>query len=48
MWDWILKNKPKTIIMKGGVLIIGSLLWDAHQGKHLNARKNWRSKRLKI
>ena len=32
--------------MKGGVLIIGSLLWDKHQGKHLNVRKNWRTKRL--
>jgi hypothetical protein len=32
--------------MKGGVLIIGSLLWDKHQGKHLNARQNWRTKRL--
>jgi hypothetical protein len=34
--------------MKGGVLIIGSLFWDIHQGKHLNARQNWRSKRLKF
>ncbi|MEP7372252.1 MAG: hypothetical protein ABI675_02615 [Chitinophagaceae bacterium] len=34
--------------MKGGVLIIGSLLWDKHQGKHLNARQNWRNKRLEF
>ena len=32
--------------MKGGVLIIGSLLWDKHQGKYLNVRQNWRTKRL--
>ncbi len=38
----------KNIIMKGGVLIIGSLLWDQHQEKNLNARKNWRAKRLKF
>ncbi|MEO6540757.1 MAG: hypothetical protein ABIN74_07200 [Ferruginibacter sp.] len=34
--------------MKGGVLIIGSLLWDKHQGKHLNVRQNWRAKRLEF
>lgn len=34
--------------MKGGVLIIGSLLWDDDQGKHKNVRKDWRNKRLEI
>jgi hypothetical protein len=34
--------------MKGGVVIIGSLFWDPHQGENKNLRKNWRSKRLNM
>jgi hypothetical protein len=34
--------------MKCGVLIIGSLLWDDHQGLNLNVRKEWRAKRLAV
>lgn len=34
--------------MKGAVLIIGSLYWDIHQGKHLNVRKNWRTNHLQM
>jgi hypothetical protein len=33
---------------KSGVLIIGSLLWDDHQGNHRNLRKHWRQKRLSV
>src|SRR5882757_5413156 len=32
--------------MKGGVLVIGSLLWDKDQGKFIDLRENWRKKRL--
>lgn len=34
--------------MKVGVLIIGSLYWDLHQGEHLNVRKKWRDERLEM
>lgn len=34
--------------MKGAVLIIGSLYWDIHQGKHLNVRLNWRNNHLQM
>jgi hypothetical protein len=34
--------------MKGAVLIIGSLYWDFHQGRHLNVRENWRNNHLQM
>jgi hypothetical protein len=34
--------------MKAGVLIIGSLYWDKHEGEHLNVRKKWRDERLEM
>ncbi|HRO45987.1 hypothetical protein [Agriterribacter sp.] len=34
--------------MNGGILIIGSLLWDPDQGTNKGARKKWRTKRLNM
>jgi len=34
--------------MNGGILIIGSLLWDLHQGTNKGAREQWRKKRLNM
>jgi len=34
--------------MNGGILIIGSLLWDPDQGVNKGARKEWRTKRLNM
>lgn len=34
--------------MKAGVIIIGSLFWDKHQGKFTNLREDWRKKRLQF
>lgn len=34
--------------MRGGILIIGSLLWDPDQGENKGIRKEWRKKRLKM
>ncbi|MDQ7960511.1 hypothetical protein [Flavobacterium lindanitolerans] len=34
--------------MKGGILIIGSLLWDPDQGEHINFREEWRNTHLNM
>ena len=34
--------------MKGGILIIGSLIWDNNQGGKKDFRKKWRAKRLNV
>ncbi|MFT3979258.1 MAG: hypothetical protein QM687_02225 [Ferruginibacter sp.] len=34
--------------MNGGILIIGSLLWDPDQGANKGARENWRKKKLNM
>ena len=39
-------DKSENMKLKGGVIIIGSLIWEDHLKKADNIRKNWRKQNL--